>query len=194
MLDQGGNLVQQGSFFIPDGESRVPLDFVIPIGNNYSMRVNGTPNLYRNNASVTFPYEKIDTLSIHSSSSGNNYYYFFYDWEIAVGANTCTGPTESHTIEVEICAGLDDVDLSAQMRIFPNPNQGQFTFNFEVPGTTDFELSVVDLLGKTVYTEAVRNVSGSYSRTISLNQAPHGLYFVNVDVAGYSYFHKLVIQ
>ena len=194
VLDQGGNLIQQGTFFIADGEQRVDLNFNVPIGNNFEFRVNGTKNLYRNNQGVNFPYERQDTLSITGTSSGNSYYYFFYDWEVTVGSSECIGPDASITVDVEVCSGLDDIALSEQMSVYPNPNNGQFTFDFEVPGTTDFDLSVVDMMGKVVYTRELKQITGKYTQPIDLGSVAKGIYFVKVDVEGASYFHKLIVH
>lgn len=74
---------------IPSGESRVQLNFDIPIGNNLQLVATGSPDLFRNNNnSANYPYEIDGLISIKESSAslpqynapGN--YYYFYDWEI----------------------------------------------------------------------------------------------------------------
>ncbi|PLW91869.1 MAG: hypothetical protein C0592_13705, partial [Marinilabiliales bacterium] len=84
LRDNGGALVQSASVNIPDGISRITLDFDVPIGTNYELGIGtGTAtNLYRNNNGVTYPYEISGLVSITSSSAGANFYYFFYDWEV----------------------------------------------------------------------------------------------------------------
>ncbi|MBK9318783.1 MAG: hypothetical protein IPM91_08150 [Bacteroidetes bacterium] len=50
-----GQLVQSGSFQIPVGEYRIPLNFEIPVGADFRITINGTPNLWRNNNGVVYP-------------------------------------------------------------------------------------------------------------------------------------------
>ncbi len=92
LLDEGGNLLDFGTYTLIDGEQRINLNYEVLPGVNYELRMNGTVDLYRNNAGVNYPYEKVDTLSIHTSSAGGNYYYFFYDWEVQVGYSNCASP------------------------------------------------------------------------------------------------------
>ena len=84
LRDNGGAVLQSTTVNIPNGQSRVTLNFPLPVGTNLQLGVtNGSsPDLYRNNAGPSFPYDLPGILSITSSSAGNQYYYFFYDWEV----------------------------------------------------------------------------------------------------------------
>lgn len=195
LLDAGGNQVQAGTFFIPDGESRVTVNFDCPVGQDFEMRVSGTPNLYRNNAGVSYPYGNSDTLEITSSSAGGAYYYFFYDWEVTAGEISCVSPQTMVSVAVDPCIGIDEgADLSEQFNVYPNPNNGQFTFDFTVPGTADFNLSVVDMMGKTIYDEGFKRVTGEFRKDMDFQGVAPGIYFVKVDIAGETYFKKLIIN
>jgi PKD repeat protein len=69
---------------VPQGESRVNLDFSLPAGSYFIKVANGTLlNLYRNNAGPTYPYSHSGLVTITGSSADQpGYYYFFYDWEV----------------------------------------------------------------------------------------------------------------
>ncbi|NNC85562.1 MAG: T9SS type A sorting domain-containing protein [Bacteroidia bacterium] len=83
ILDRFGSQVHVGTFTIPNGESRITLNWSLPAGTDYTFRIIGTPNLFRNNNGVSYPYTDADDLiKIKNSSAGPNYYYFFYDWEV----------------------------------------------------------------------------------------------------------------
>lgn len=195
LLDAGGNQVVAGTFTIPDGESRVTVDFDVPVGNNYELRVSGTPDLFRNNAGVNFPYEMVDTLSIHNSSAGVNYYYFFYDWEVTVGAHECSSPQTTVTVTVDPCIGIDEgSNMDELISVYPNPNNGQFTFNINVPGTADFNLSVVDMMGKTIYNKELKRITGEYQQDMALQGVAPGIYFVRVEISGQTHYKKLVVK
>lgn len=98
VIDSQGNTVVTGTFFIPDGESFVQLDFEIPAGTGYGLRcTSNNPQLWRDAppAALSYPYDIGGVASIVSSSIvGNNalaYYYFFYSWEVETQSFGCTG-------------------------------------------------------------------------------------------------------
>ncbi|MCB0787317.1 MAG: S8 family serine peptidase, partial [Flavobacteriales bacterium] len=56
-MDNGGANVAAGSFNLPDGESRVQLDFQVPGPGNYGLRItNGDPQLWRDGLGSNPPY------------------------------------------------------------------------------------------------------------------------------------------
>jgi hypothetical protein len=61
------------------------LNFDIPVANNLRLVATGSPNLYRNNAGLTYPYTTTGLFSITGSSATTDptaYYYYFYNWEV----------------------------------------------------------------------------------------------------------------
>jgi len=89
LRDANSNVLQTITATIPVGESRVNLNFDVPVGANLELVGAGNPNLFRNNQnSATYPYTLAGILSITESSAslpqynvtGN--YYYFYDWEV----------------------------------------------------------------------------------------------------------------
>jgi len=82
LRNSAGTVIQSATANITTpGISRVTLNFDIPAGSGYQLAGPASPNLYRNNAGVSFPYD-IPPVSITGSSAGSDYYYFFYDWEV----------------------------------------------------------------------------------------------------------------
>ncbi len=193
--DEIGILVQGGIFDIPDGESRVNLNFTLPPGKNYSIRTSANPNLYRNNANVTFPYNMTDTLSITGTNQGAQYYYFFYDWEVELGGATCTSPQTPVTAYVEDCTGIDDNwDLSNNISVYPNPSSGNFTLDIIMPGSGDALVKVTDLVGREIYSRQLLNLSGKHTSAISLENVSRGIYMLDVKIGKKNYIRKLVVQ
>ncbi len=195
LLDANSNVIQSGTFNIPTGESRVDLNFSVPTGTGFRLRVNGAPNLWRDNAGVTYPYTIADTLSITGSSGGANFYYFFYDWEIDVGGSECFSGLSPVTAIVEICTGMDQFnDFSQNISLYPNPSNGKFTFQINIPGAGENVLiKVVDLAGRVFYTEELRKVTGNYQSEIDLTGISKGMYRLVTEIAGRRYFKKVII-
>jgi hypothetical protein len=194
ILNDGGNLVQSGSFNIPDGRSRVNVNFDVPAGTGYEFRVSGTPNLLRVNTGGTFayPFTITDTVSITGSSAGNNYYYYFFDWEVSSSGVECASGQTPVQVTVNNCAAIDEHRLENSLSVYPNPNSGEFTISMNVPGTAPFKMAIHDNLGRVVYTEQVGSTTGLFNRNLSLSQLPAGLYSVRVEIEGQT-LNKLIV-
>lgn len=85
LRDNTGAVLQTTTINIPDGQSRINLNFNIPVGQNLQLgwAQGSQPNLYRNSDGPSYPYTLNGILSItNSSASVAGYYYCFYDWDI----------------------------------------------------------------------------------------------------------------
>lgn len=88
LRDHSNQVLESVDVFIPHGESRITLNFDIPVANDLQLVGEGVVNLYRNTSITTYPYEIPGLISITESSAslspyntpGN--YYYFYDWEV----------------------------------------------------------------------------------------------------------------
>ncbi len=75
---------------VPAGQSRINLNFNVPIGTGLQLGVAGANSLYRNSAGAAYPYTLNNIVSIVGNSANNTTaYYYFYDWEIT---QPCTSP------------------------------------------------------------------------------------------------------
>ena len=79
-----------------------------------------------------------------------------------------------------------------QLRLIPNPTQGQF--NLELPKTIEglAELSITNLNGQRIYNAQVQTSPGS-TFPLDLSQQPEGVYLVHVRVGNQLYQEKLVL-
>lgn len=95
-----GTVLQSRTVVIPDGESRVILDFPLQTGINQQLAVRGTVNLFGNNSNLNFPYEIPGIISITGSNASipTGFYFFFYDWEVRDPA--CRSEPDTFTIKV----------------------------------------------------------------------------------------------
>lgn len=92
LRNSSGQVLQQIVINLPAGQSRANLNFVIPPGTNYQLKLGGsTSSLWRADdvANVQYPYTIQNLISIKESDVGlsnannaNRYYYYFYDWEV----------------------------------------------------------------------------------------------------------------
>lgn len=200
VIDQdNGTTVATGVFNIPNGESRVQLDFDIPASGAYALRVvGGNPGLWRDavGSNPVYPYP-LGTVGVMTSSSvaganGTQYYYFFYDLEVAAMSTTCEGPRTEVLVTVGT-VGVEENNADA-IRLWPNPADDQVNITFgDVTGTV--LVDVMDITGRSVI--AVRpDAQAVHAGTYQLNVGAlaQGDYLVRVRHNDGDSLHRVVVR
>ena len=130
----GGGTIQSAVVNIPDGQSIVTLNFNVPQAADLRLGVSSTPNLYRNNGGVAYPYNVAGVASITNSNAGANYYYFFYDWVIEELPSICSSVREPVEAIVNYAPAVSFSGLNASYNendpianLTPSPAGGFFT-------------------------------------------------------------------
>lgn len=186
-LDENGNILAQGTFAVPDGESRVELNFAIPAGTNHSLRCGtGNPQLWRDglNSNPTYPYQlgTFGTITTSSASGGNalEYYYYFYDWEVADNAASCESPRTE--VLVDVASSIAEVGNTTGITAWPNPANDQLNVSFPA-GAGEVRITLADLSGRVVLgTQLDARALAAGVATIDLNGLAAGTY--NLALAG----------
>lgn len=195
VVDGNGTTVASGTFTVPDGESRIDLNFTVPPGTGYGMRVTSSnPQLWRdgNGSNPSFPYA-LGTLGAITSTNvtGNNtleYYYYFYDWEVQRPITVCEGPRT----EVQVVVGSVGVaeNGNGSIAVFPVPASGALNIRLEgITGVVDLQLC--DVAGRVV--RADRALAQGV-RTMDLGGLAFGDYTLRVVHAGGSSMHRVVVR
>lgn len=94
-----GAVLQDTSLYVNDGESRITLNFDLPVGTNLQLATAATSEMSRNSNGAVFPYTLPGVLSITGTNAPAGYYYFFYDWEVQLP--TCVSQTATITATVK---------------------------------------------------------------------------------------------
>lgn len=76
---------------------------------------------------------------------------------------------------------------------FPNPSNGQCTMRYELPGEGPAEITIVDPIGREVYTENISG-RGPQTSTIDLTGKGPGQFIAKLVQGGVTLFKKLVIN
>ena len=92
-------------------------------------------------------------------------------------------------INISNTAGLEEQVKNTSFKLYPNPSTGRVSVDFSALGSA--MVKVADITGRTVKTQTVDNVYGSFS--LDLSEQPSGTYFVEVKNNGIAYQQKLVI-
>ena len=102
--------------------------------------------------------------------------------------NGCQNYAEQDIV-VDICTGIDERSLG-NIKIYPNPSNGDFTLYFTHQGQA--KILVYNLLGAVIHQENVI-ASGQHKMKINLQGLQDGLYLIAVQTGEETYLQKLKI-
>ncbi|OFY74456.1 MAG: hypothetical protein A2265_08275, partial [Bacteroidetes bacterium RIFOXYA12_FULL_33_9] len=155
LRNSSGIEIQSISVNIPDGESRVTLNFDVPIGTNLQLAGPVSPYLFRSSTGTSYPYEISGIMSITNNSAGNlSYYYYFYDWEISqttscmsertpVTVSVLDLPTLDLGSNIEVCEGESSVISTGVYNTY-NWSTGATSSSINVSTSDTYSLTVTD--------------------------------------------------
>ena len=133
-----GQVIRNKILLIPQGESRVQLDFDVPYAEGLQLGLAGgaSNNLFRNNSGAAYPYEIPGVLSITGNSAGNPaFYYYFYDWEMSASCQSDAVPVaavvQAPRPQVSISAVPESVCEGTEIQLqagFSQASDPQFTW------------------------------------------------------------------
>ncbi|MBP6311800.1 MAG: FG-GAP-like repeat-containing protein [Flavobacteriales bacterium] len=195
-----GATIATGSFSVPDGESRVDINFDVPAGGPYGLRVvGGDPQLWRDalGSNPAYPYALGTVGEITSSSVGGanatEYYYFFYDWEVSSEGVACEGPLTEVVVFVGT-VGVDENNSDGLIQVFPNPAHDNVTVSFgDVKGKVSVEL--MDVTGRLIQSTNVdADVQQGGRLDLDLQELSRGEYLIRVQHAEGTSVHHIVLQ
>jgi hypothetical protein len=83
---------------------------------------------------------------------------------------------------------------AAQMTVSPNPSDGAFRLSFDDLPTTDFALTVTDLMGRRIFSERFFNTDTHFQTQIQLNAPAAGLYLLSIETAERIFTKKIIIR
>lgn len=177
--EPGGAVITSGVFNIPDGESRVQLDWTVPADGDYGLRVlSGNPQLWRDGegSNTNFPYDLAGLGAITGTNAGSgSYYYFFYDWEVSTPAVWC----ESERTMVEVFVGPTGMAAERNQsgfQVFPNPAADRLNITVDgLPGTVVAE--ILDVAGRVCLNAQVPATGTS---TMDISSLVAGVYAVQL--------------
>ena len=108
--------------------------------------------------------------------------------------NGDTGTLNSWSIEVcsQTIMSTENFGL-ADFKIYPNPNNGNFTVQFDSNSGNEVKIGVHDIRGRQIYNKSFQN-SGLFSQNLELNNVQSGVYMVTVQDGDKKETRRIVIQ
>jgi type IX secretion system substrate protein/pregnancy-associated plasma protein-A/PKD domain-containing protein len=148
---------------------------------------------------MTIPTASGDSLGIFSGVLGinaNNTAYFNYSggWT----SYSTYFPNTTLAIIPIVCpvstTGIESNQLGSNINLFPNPNNGQFTFAVSLAEATNLNFTVLNTLGQVVYTKTENNVLNAVL-SCDLSHLAKGVYYANItDSNNNRTMKKIIIE
>ncbi|RZK12820.1 MAG: T9SS type A sorting domain-containing protein [Flavobacterium sp.] len=92
-----------------------------------------------------------------------------------------------------------DNDLSTEtfglkdFKLYPNPNTGNFSIEFNSETSNDIKISVYDIQGRQILDKTYQN-TGMFSQNVQLNTVQAGIYLVNINDGDRKETRKIIIN
>ena len=94
---------------------------------------------------------------------------------------------------VDNTVGVASVDLQNAVKIFPNPNSGEFNVELNSAISSDYTIELRNLLGQIIYNEELKSFSGKYTKRFDVKAYGVGLYMINVHSNDKQLLRKIVV-
>ncbi len=154
------------------------------------------------------------TAAFTNNSSGtiNTYLWDFGDGNTSTDLNpthlysdtgsyvvtlTVTGPcgTDVSTQTMySTTVGIDDLAIFNDLEVYPNPNNGEFTINFNLEEAEEVSFELTSMQGTTVWSSALGMINGSHTENVELSNQASGVYFLKVKVGENTTVRKIVVE
>ncbi|HYV90328.1 MAG TPA: SBBP repeat-containing protein [Chitinophagales bacterium] len=80
-----------------------------------------------------------------------------------------------------VISGIDELSDSVQVLVSPNPSNGNFIVELlNSQMAAGLEIEVMNILGQIVFSSEEKNLSGTFTKAISLNNLSGGIYFIEI--------------
>jgi uncharacterized protein involved in tolerance to divalent cations len=95
-------------------------------------------------------------------------------------ANSCSN-SSSQNLTVDACTGIEEGIASADVTVYPNPNNGMFNIAISNSNSSEVMISIVDIQGKEVYNSLESNVGSQFTKEINLQGLAKGMYYIKLS-------------
>jgi hypothetical protein len=105
--------------------------------------------------------------------------------------------TTGFVVAADCNASTDLFDeISASFSVNPNPTAGEVTVQFQSPNTQTQEVSlkVSDMLGRTLRSENLGVVNGTYTNKMNLREFGAGVYLMQLQIGNRLLSKKIIVR
>lgn len=128
-------------------------------------------------------------LSVYSSSTVQ----LRFKGTVSMGA-TSDMAIDDVTVFNNPMSSVKSAETLHDLNVYPNPTDGLVTVELDLVTSTDLELQIITMLGKTVVSEQFGALSGNQTRVLDLSEFASGVYLVKVGDGQEASVKKLLLQ
>lgn len=133
-------------------------------------------------------YSPVGDLSVLNGLSGQG------TWKLIItdNYNSDTGSLVAWALDFGCTASTTNFD-ALNFKVYPNPNKGNFTLEFDSTSTDDIKVEVYDIRGRKIFAQNYQN-TGSFAQQINLTDVQTGIYIMNVSDGKQTQTRKIVVE
>ncbi|CAM3685467.1 hypothetical protein FSS13T_14170 [Flavobacterium saliperosum S13] len=148
-------------------------------------------DIYRNGNLYASDITGTTFLNTYLITAGSTYTYYV---KAKNSAGTLTNANGTQSVTATSCTAKISEDDTAQKEpefiVYPNPANEFITVEFTGSASENFELTLTDMTGKSVFHEKIS--SDKQSKTINISDFASGVYFLKANIKGKQYFRKII--
>ena len=97
-----------------------------------------------------------------------------------IAYSECGADTICETVWAENVS-VEDHSLAGSLKVFPNPNSGDFELSFDQPFTSEVTIELLDLSGRSIWMDKQDEFSGPYNHRFSRSDLSSGTYLLRIN-------------
>jgi photosystem II stability/assembly factor-like uncharacterized protein len=118
-----------------------------------------------------------------------------YFWRVrAINGLDTSGWSNTWSFTTKPIVGIDEPGLGGKLSVYPNPAENTIYLQLLENQNILFQLSITDLVGKTVLNQDIRLDSGSKTVSIDVSPLREGIYMLRMSDRDSVYTKKLIIK
>ena len=94
---------------------------------------------------------------------------------------------------VDVTTGINTPDGVVSMNVYPNPSNGQFTFEMNASKAGTFKVEIINIQGQVVYQKQITQ-DGFYRESIDISDKARGMYYIRLNDGQSMKIAKIMIQ
>ncbi len=201
LTTENGELITSVDVNVPAGENKVEINLDLPVGENLRLGASsssgqgGSPDLFRSNSNISYPYGIPATVEVTGSTFGDSYYYYYYNMEYKKSDQICVSAAQQVEVIVEPCGvNTEEAYEANSVVVLPNPAKDVIQLQFDIVSAQAVDIQIINMAGQSVYQQQLSAFSGKFDQQIAVDELPEGVYIVEIAKENGKTQKKLILQ
>jgi len=134
------------------------------------------------------------SVNIDAYADGNSHTINFFSRVYGTNGGNTNFFVDDITLEACPPIGFAETQLDQHISILPNPVRDVFEIRFTDITTSNVEIEITDVIGKSIASKMISKVYDNQSEKVNVSSWSKGVYFVKVSDGSSSVIRKIVVQ